>query len=135
MPKQSYDRKHCNCMSTLTQASIVFHTNDEDKDDDSHVTVTVRDDNGFIVARIDDDFGHFNDQSNNGPYSLAVTNPADKSSMGGGTVTVRIDPHGHDTWRFNFSLRLRFADGTTIVSANDGLELTQNNQQQTFGLS
>jgi hypothetical protein len=30
---------------------------------------------------------------------------------------------------------LRFADGTTIVSANDGLELTQNNQQQTFGLS
>jgi len=121
-------------MAALTHASVLFHTNDEDKDDDSHVTVTVRDNVGNIAARIDDDFGHFNDHSDNGPFSLDVINPIEKTQMEQGNVTLRIDPNGNDTWRFNFTYELRFADGTTIAGENDGLELTQDRQQQSFGL-
>jgi hypothetical protein len=121
-------------MPILTHASILFHTNDEDKDDNSHVTVTVRDNDGLIVSRIDDDFGHFNNDSDNGPFSLEVINPSERATMNAGTITLRIDPHGNDTWRFNFSYRLRFSDGTTIAGENDGLELNQDRQQQTFGL-
>ena len=121
-------------MAALTHASVLFHTNDEDKDDDSHVTVTVRDNVGNIAARIDDDFGHFNDHSDNGPFSLDVINPIEKTQMEQGNVTLRIDPNGNDTWRFNFTYELRFADGTTIAGENDGRELTQDRQQQSFGL-
>jgi hypothetical protein len=121
-------------MPALTHASVLFHTNDEDKDDNSHVTATVRDNDGFIVARIDNDFGHFNRDTDSGPFSLEVLSLAEKATMGSGSVTLRIDPHGNDTWRFNFALRLRFSDGTTLACENDGLELTQNMQQTTFGL-
>src|SRR5262245_58771209 len=121
-------------MAILTHASVRFHTNGNDKDDNSHVTITVRDNDGLIVARLDDDFGHFNNDSDNGPFSLEILNPAEKASMGAGTVTARIDPHGDDEWDFNFSLRLRFSDGTTIACENDGLALNQDRQQQTFGL-
>jgi hypothetical protein len=53
---------------TLVNAAISFHTNDEDKDDDTHVTVRVTDENNVIAAEIDNDFGHFDDNSDSGPY-------------------------------------------------------------------
>ena len=34
---------------TLTNAHISFHTNNEDKDHDTHVSVTVRDADGIVV--------------------------------------------------------------------------------------
>jgi hypothetical protein len=121
-------------MPALTHASILFHTNGNDKDDNTHVTATVRDNDGSIVARIDNDFGHFNDDSDSGPFNLEVLSPAEKATMGNGSVTLRIDPDGGDTWLFNFALRLKFSDGTTIACENDGLELTEVLQQTTFGL-
>jgi hypothetical protein len=119
---------------TLTGAQVSFHTNDEDKDDDTHVTVTVRQRDGTIAARIDDDFGHFNDHSDNGPYGLLILNPADKSDLTQGNVTIRVDPNGDDTWRFNFFLDLIFADGSHLNTEANNLELNENRQQQTFAV-
>ncbi|HJU16396.1 MAG TPA: hypothetical protein VJ770_07990 [Stellaceae bacterium] len=121
-------------MPALTEAQVTFHTNDEDKDDDTHVTVTVRQKDGTIAARIDDDFGHFNDHSNNGPFGLLIINPADKTDLGQGNVTVRVDPNGNDTWRFNLFLDLVFADGSHLNTEVNGLELTQDRQQQSFAV-
>ncbi|MGH7933729.1 MAG: hypothetical protein ACREQN_11270 [Candidatus Binataceae bacterium] len=121
--------------ASLVQAMVNFHTNDEDKDDDTHVTVTVRQSDGTIAARIDDDFGHFNDHSNNGPFGLLILNPAIKNDLRTGNVTVRVDPNGNDTWRFNFSLDLLFSDGGHLNTEADGLELNQDRQQQSFGIA
>ncbi len=119
----------------LTAARVSFHTNDEDKDADTHVTVTARESNGLIVARIDDDFGHFNDHSNNGPFDMAVINAAPKSDIQTGNVTLRIDPNGNDTWRFNFFVDLVFSDGSHLASQEDGLQLSQDQQQAAFGIA
>jgi hypothetical protein len=121
-------------MPSLTEAQVSFHTNDDDKDDDTHITVTVRQRDGTIAARIDDDFGHFNDHSNNGPFGLLIVNPGDKTDLSLGNVTVRIDPNGNDTWRFNFFLDLMFADGSHLNTEVNNLELTQDRQQQTFAI-
>src|ERR1043165_287976 len=87
---------------TLIGASVFFHTNDEDKDGDTYVSVTVRQRDNIIVARIDDNFGGFPDHSDHGPFGMQVTNASPKSEVQSGNVTIRIDPNGNDTWRFNF---------------------------------
>ena len=118
--------------ATLTSASISFRTNDENKDWDSHVTITVKDGSKIIAARTDSDFGVFNANTNYGPYGLDIFSPSAKSSVQAGTITIRIDPVGHDTWRFNFVLTLLFSDGTRLLAAVDGNELTQNHKEQTW---
>jgi hypothetical protein len=118
----------------LTQAQVFFHTNDEDKDNDTHLTVTVRASDGTIAARIDNDFGVFRDHSDHGPFGLTIINPDFKEKLRGGNVVIRIDPNGHDTWRFNFLVDLTFSDGSHLNLGADGLELTQNRQQQAFGI-
>lgn len=56
-------------MAALANSTVRFHTNDEDKDDDTHVTVTINDDNNVVAARIYNDFGHFDDHSDAGPLA------------------------------------------------------------------
>jgi len=121
-------------MPNLSSSTIKFHTNDDDKDDDTHVTVTVRDANGLIAARIDSDFGHFNDNSDNGPFGLHIINRSPKSAMENGSISIRIDPNGHDTWKFNFYLELIFDDGSVLPAGANGLSLSQNNREVAFPL-
>src|SRR5437660_8129263 len=96
---------------TLAAASISFHTNDEDKNDDTNVMVTVgvgtAEGGGFIMAaQINDRFGRFGDQSDNGPFDLVVFNPLARDQLKTGSVEILIQPNGDDTWRFNFFLDL-----------------------------
>jgi hypothetical protein len=121
-------------MPALRNATIKFHTNDDDKDNDTHVTVTVRDHDNIIAARIDNDFGHFDDHSDNGPFGLIVRNQSQKTSMQSGSLAIRIDPNGHDTWKFNFDLDLFFDDGSHLSGGAAGLDLNQNRKEMSFGL-
>ena len=121
-------------MPTLTNASISFHTNNEDKDDDTHVTVEVRDQDNVLAASIANDFGQFRDNSDHGPFGLRVRNPSEKAALQRGTVEIHIDPNGHDTWRFNFDIDLHFDDGTHLSGGAQELTLTQNRREQTFGI-
>ena len=132
-PKVFENRK--NYMSVrLANAAVSFHTNDEDKDHDTHVTVTVRDVNGLVCAQVDNDWGHFDDQSDAGPFGLKIRNRQAVQPLQSGSLTIRIDPNGHDTWRFNFNLVLTFDDGSTLAGGADGQQLSQNNKQQDYGL-
>lgn len=121
-------------MPNLTQAQVTFHTNDEDKNDDTHLTITVRGSDGTIAARIDDDFGIFKDHTDHGPFGLLIFNPAPKEKLAQGNVVIRIDPDGNDTWRFNFFLDLAFDDNSHLNTQVDGLELTDERQQQVFAI-
>jgi hypothetical protein len=79
-------------MPNLKNCTIKFHTNDEDKDGDTHVTVTVRDSNQVVAARVDNDFGHFDDNSDNGPFGLLIKNQSGKDVLQTGNVTIRAWP-------------------------------------------
>ncbi|WP_159013265.1 hypothetical protein [Acidisoma sp. S159] len=119
----------------LAQASVSFHFNDDDKYDDTHVTLTVRDVNGLVCAQVDSDYGHLNVvQKDEGPFGLVILNRQTSDLLQNGNFTIRITPNGHDTWRFNFDLVLALSDGSTLSGRVQGLELSRNNQQQEFEL-
>jgi hypothetical protein len=121
-------------IAKLAHSTIRFHTNDEDKDDDTHVTVTVTDSHN-VAARVDDDFGHFDDDSDSGPFSLSVQTTSSKGELQRyGSVTIRVDPNGDDTWRFNFFLDLEFDDGSHLSGGADGQSLSEDDQERTFAL-
>ena len=118
----------------LTRASVSFHTNDEDKDGDSRVQVTVRLIDETVVARIADTFGPFDDHSDAGPFDLLITRATTRGELKTGSVRVEIDPHGDDTWRFNFFMDLLFEDGAHLIARANGLEVTESAQVQSFGI-
>ena len=118
----------------LTRASVGFHTNDEDKDDDTRVDVTVRLIDQTVVASIADEFGHFDDQSDAGPFDLLITQATTRGALKAGSVAVKVEPNGNDTWRFNFFLDLFFDDGAHLIARANGLELTESRQEQSFGI-
>src|SRR5437667_11308556 len=101
--------------AVLTAASVKFHTTDtDDKDFDTHVAVTVRQRDGLIAARVDDDSGHFPNHSDKGPFDLQIDNASPKSALTGGSVEVHIDPVGDDRWTFNLLVDLVFNDGSHV---------------------
>ncbi|KAK4206541.1 hypothetical protein QBC37DRAFT_380982 [Rhypophila decipiens] len=120
--------------ATLTAVSITFHTNDEDKDGDSHLTITLKDSVKTISATIDSDFVHFDDDHNYGPYNLDVFYPSTRSEVRAGTVTLRLDPKGHDTWRFNWQMTMTFSDGTRMRAQAAGVELSQDHREKTWSV-
>jgi hypothetical protein len=121
-------------MPNLKNCTVKFHTNNDDKDGDTHVTVTVRDSNQVVAARVDNDFGHFDDNSDNGPFGLLIKNQSGKEVLQTGNVTIRVDPNGNDEWHFNFFLDLVFSDGSRLSGGADGLSLSQDRREQSFGL-
>jgi len=120
---------------TLVGATISFHTNDEDKDGNSHVTVTVKDGSKIICARTDSDFGRFGDNNDNGPFGLDIFNPSTRAAVQAGTVTIRLDPHGNDTWRFNWVIIFSYSDGSKGATSGDGVQLSQDKREQTWGVT
>ena len=120
--------------AVLTRASVSFHTNDEDKDDDTRVEVTVRLIDQTAIASIADEFGHFDDHGDAGPFDLLITQAATRGALKTGSVAVKVDPNGNDTWRFNFLLDLLFDDGAHLIAWANGLELTELRQEQSFGV-
>ncbi len=121
----------------LISATVGFRTNDEDKDNDTNVTVVVRNWDRTEVARISDCFGHFDDNHDNGPFALFVLNQTtvEKLKSNRGEVAIHIDPNGHDTWRFNVHVELRFSDGTAATGDVNGAELSQNYRDLVFPIA
>src|ERR1043165_9821899 len=79
----------------LTGASVSFPTTDEDKDGDTFVTVNVMA-GPRAVATLGGTFGHFNDNSNAGPFGLAVVEPIRKDALvGAGRAQLIESPNGH----------------------------------------
>lgn len=114
----------------LVKAVFRSHTNDEDKDHDTGVYVSVKTGDGqTLIAHADnrdnsgDDGTQYKDNSD---HEFGLDTDAvgvKKSACGGFKVHVRIHTHGHDTWRFNGQVILTFSDGTNMIASRDGIEL------------
>ena len=120
--------------AVLTRASITFQSNDEDKDDSTLLDVTVALMDGTVVAQVSDFFGTFHDNNEDGPYDLELVDPRTRGELKGGNVTLKITPDGNDTWRFNFFLDLLFDDDAHLISWARGLELSDSQREQSFGV-
>ena len=120
--------------AVLNRASVTFHTNDEDKDNDTWVDVVVKLIDGSEVTSIGDQFAHFGDNSDAGPFDLIPIKSATRGQLKTGSVTVTISPNGNDTWRMNFFVDLLFEDGAHLFARANGLELTESRKSQSFGI-
>jgi hypothetical protein len=118
---------------TLVGANITFHTNDEDKDNDTLVFVSVQK-GTTVAAEIKDRFQHFSDHSDAGPFDLLMVKPLTRDQLKTGNMTIGITPNGNDTWRFNFFLDLRFSDGSHLFARASRLQLTETFNAQIFGI-
>jgi hypothetical protein len=122
--------------ATLTGGTVTFHTNDDDKDYNTSVTVNVLL-GETRVAGTRNLFANFRNNSDDGPFALMVWNTAitrDELLKRGGAVLIYIAPSGNDTWRFNFLVDLIFSDGAHLISRANGVELTQAAREQRFGI-
>jgi len=123
----------------LQRASITFRTNDDDKDHDTAVGVYVVIRNETI-AYIYDEFGHFPDHSEAGPYTLLIVHRLPRHAIRQAKVIVGIDPvvgpigGAGDTWRFNFVLDFLFEDGSHQLSKGSRLELSTWNRTHEFAV-
>ena len=109
----------------MTGATIKFHSGDDGKDHDTHLTIDVNTARGENAAHIDG--LAYNDQEYN-PFddghdcslSLLINGPWFTKSriQRGGYLRIRIDPsssgQGDDTWKFDFTLDLTFSDSQNI---------------------
>jgi hypothetical protein len=120
--------------ATLRSVTIEFQTINEDKDASTAVLVVVKDRNGLVIARAEDTWGGFPNNSRNGPYDLVVVERAKKSDVESGSFTIRIDPAGNDTWRFNVFLNLRFSDDSHLAAEEEALQLSSSQNENTFGI-
>jgi hypothetical protein len=112
---------------TLTGASITFHTNDDDKNDDTELSVTVRlRDRRTVVAQTSGAFARFANDGDVGPFALLVVDPVTREALKTGNVAFEIIP--------DYLLDLRFTDGGHLLSRATGVELTQDSRSQSFGI-
>ncbi|MEU1374838.1 hypothetical protein ABZ442_14350 [Streptomyces triculaminicus] len=116
-------------VSTLRSASIRFHTEDEDKDGDTRVTITVRDRNRTVVADQSGDLGQWDEGEDSPEIGLVVRAASPLPDLSGGTVHIRIDPVGHDTWSFTFRATMNYSGGEgVIVNRTQRITLSQDNR-------
>jgi hypothetical protein len=119
---------------TLVGANITFPINDDDKNNDTLVLLSVKNSAAAVAAQIEDSFQHFADHGDAGPFDLLVVNPLTRDELKTGHMSIEIKPNGSDTWRFNFFLDLRFSDGSHLFARGSRLQLTETFNGQTFGI-
>jgi hypothetical protein len=95
----------------LVSAVASFHTNNDDKDDDTLLDITIEKPPDEF-AKVDSIRGTFDDHTDNGPFGLSVEGKISKGQLRDSTTTLKIHPNGNDTWRFNYFLDLDYSDGT-----------------------
>ena len=125
-------------MANLRTCAVRFHTNDDDKDDNTHLTLKLVKSDGTQVAEIDGGdfgaFGTFGNDTNNGPFDLNITSPFNTNDIPGSQVVVHIDPQGHDTWKFDCYADLTFDDGSVHSGSWLGHWLSQDNPENSYPL-
>ena len=108
----------CSSDPILNGATITFHTTNEDKDHNTTIDIKLDGQHYWVTAEdaavASGDYGHFDDGSSH-QVPLHITKfLVTRRSLRRGQVHITITPHGglgQDTWKFTFSLDLKFTNG------------------------
>src|SRR5205814_6885616 len=98
----------------LVAASVSFHTNDDDKDDDSILWTSI-DRGNEAVAAIGELRGRYEDHHDQGPFAMIILKPVTKREIRNCVGRLRMQTNGKDTWRFNVTFTTLFADGECMT--------------------
>jgi hypothetical protein len=118
----------------LVRAELLTHTNDDNKDGDTgiYVTVTTKDTTSLLARIINADSSNsdataYNDGSDHFVELVVQNSAATPSVCRGFQVTIAIRPTGglcHDTWHFDAQVVLYFSDGSTLLAEKGDLSLS-----------
>jgi hypothetical protein len=124
--------------SPFTSMVITFYTGSDDKDPNTRLEISI-----FTpppgtptLAYYDDgDNDHF-DAFSTKSFTVPPAGPGFRfADLSNQVICVKITPIGHDTWRFSFSAKIYFADGTTAqLPQTLGLVLDQDANQLFYPL-
>jgi hypothetical protein len=125
---------------------IQFQTTGDDKDQDTVLTVSFLHNNVAWASFQPPDTGVHETNSLGGSqddYSDGKTTPwiavpykgtILKDIIPQSTTRVHIEPNGHDTWRFNYWVRIQYSDGSVQDYHFDGHALSEKVKENTFPL-
>jgi hypothetical protein len=112
--------------ANLVSATVMFTTQNDNKDWDTLLTAEVDDVNGNIAALAQDFYGEFTDHSR---HAIDLTvGAATAAELNGGQVVITIAPNGNDTWIFGFSAVLTFDDGKFALCGKGKVVLNQDSR-------
>jgi hypothetical protein len=111
---------------TLLRAVVALNTGDDDKDDDTFVSISGFTQTGQSFASIGSYFGHFDDNSSYS-YEMTLNGTHYRDEFDTGKLSVDIAPNGNDEWHFSCQLDLYFADDPTrpVMHEAMGMNLNQ----------
>jgi hypothetical protein len=103
----------------LKNVTISFHTNDDDKDDDTGVQVRI----GTATEWHLEGKERFPDNSDR-PKRMSP-DQVKLSDVQGTPLTICISPNGNDTWRFNYVLSGDRGEGMRYLASAGNISLTE----------
>lgn len=115
---------------TLRSASITFHTNHDDKDNDTFLTVSILAGN-FEAASLVNSGTRFPDKSDAGPFALNIHGNPTIQDLRHGKMSIHIAPNGNDHWKFNAMLTFEFTDGSRLTPRWTGFDIDQDRRDET----
>ena len=106
----------------VNDLQVGFHTNDENKDHDTGVSVTIQNVTQWQQTQ--------NEEYPDGSDRVKLLNPSSVplSSLTGHALELCISPVGNDTWRFNMTLSGNRSDGQRYFFSANSIELSQDHR-------
>lgn len=122
----------CLPTSKLIDAIVSIQTGDDDKDHDTHYTVSVYNKQNKLLASYSDNSDDKYDDRTTKEKQLKIANGItsdDISIANGGKVHIEIRPNGHDTWKVSsLKLVLNFENNIQKLITVSGLQLSQDSK-------
>jgi thiol-activated cytolysin len=151
-----YRRVQVSAIPRLTNWKITFFTLDDDKDDDTHLSVVlyrevhprmVKKQFLFITIEVKEDPDEIKyeayEQNGKSEYHNNSTHPEilteyqpiyTKNLDNKLKLRITITPNGNDTWRFKYRIEATRSDGGQFIRDSDNLQLSQDNRQGEYSL-
>ncbi|ADW67419.1 hypothetical protein [Granulicella tundricola] len=116
----------------LNEVFVGFKIGNDGKDADTALTITLTFPNKIIFAQSSGTFGEFESHGSYGNYNIPIVGSTPFLYNQGCSLTISIDPVGHDTWNFDCDLWLMFPGGINRQYNFTGHTLNQNVRSNTF---
>jgi|SRR5215213_2855370 len=120
--------------ATLSEAKVSFFTYDggDDKDKDSRLRITLYADfgGGFVLTIAENggyiNYGHFDDHNGGSEHTidLTVNGTLPISAVNNSHLKIEFEPNGDDTWKFHYTLSLKFSNGIVLKKEARNKELS-----------
>lgn len=126
----NFERVQSTPIPQITEWTISFGTADDDKDDDTVLSVTVSGPNGNLADRRDAD-GRFPNGSTK-TWKLPLVSKIYARDVGSIHLGIHIDPNGDDEWDFGWTLTGRSDDGRVVYHRDGHCRLTESRRDCGF---